>query len=284
MNTKSSGILAMYLLCASVITAQHSSLFGEQNTSWMLTYEDFIGKHVDSCAIVGDTIITAESYRKVSCYFNGVIVETTFGFVREDTTSGKAWAISRYDQEERLILDLGLTMEDSFFVSSVWWSGGIWAQVDTIYAANNRKIIEFDLEIPWASNETFKMIEGIGTNMGIFYQNPGGVNFGPYLLCAYKDHIRVYTNDNPLYQGQCSLISSAIASPLSPIEQLVVFPNPTADQITISRDFQLPGSTVHISIIDLAGKVRYLKEHRNNQIITIDVSNLESGLYFVKIY
>jgi hypothetical protein len=61
------------------------------------------------------------------------------------------------------------------------------------------------------------------------------------------------------------------------IKTTTIFPNPTNSTINFSSDINLYNYTLHI--IDLSGKVIYHGKARNR----FDVSNYQSGIYFVKL-
>ena len=60
--------------------------------------------------------------------------------------------------------------------------------------------------------------------------------------------------------------------------QLSLYPNPVQDVLQIN----LPGNTGILEIFDISGKSLILKEIQGNKI-SIDVSGLDHGIYFVKV-
>jgi hypothetical protein len=61
---------------------------------------------------------------------------------------------------------------------------------------------------------------------------------------------------------------------------LSLYPNPASTTVTLSVSEQMVGSTV--SIVDINGRV-VMSEVLNNQTLTVDLSNMSQGAYFVRI-
>jgi len=60
-----------------------------------------------------------------------------------------------------------------------------------------------------------------------------------------------------------------------------IFPNPAKNLITINFESPVKNGDYKITIYDLLGTVVYEKSYRNQNNLTIDVSNLLSGLYTI---
>lgn len=85
--------------------------------------------------------------------------------------------------------------------------------------------------------------------------------------------------------GAARSIDSQIVSDVS-INSFVLFPNPTQSQLTVQLN-TLPQSSdkIIMQIFDLSGKLVLADEQGNNQqqFYNLDVSNIENGIYFVRI-
>ncbi len=89
------------------------------------------------------------------------------------------------------------------------------------------------------------------------------------LTCHSKNGISLYGN------SPCSLITGIEKS--LKIEEISIYPNPVINQLIIGNTNL---KITKMTIIDLTGKfVKTIKQNFN----TIDVSNLEAGIYFVKL-
>jgi len=64
------------------------------------------------------------------------------------------------------------------------------------------------------------------------------------------------------------------------IDKTFIYPNPAANKLSISK-FQ---NDVIFSVFDLNGKRFDLPKYQNQQSIDLDISNLDSGLYILRIY
>lgn len=96
----------------------------------------------------------------------------------------------------------------------------------------------------------------------------------------YLEDGYLYLNE---YMGQTSIFgpagSSAIDAPFMPKEQLGVYPNPAAEQFTIttgSREESL------VSIYDTQGRLVYIADVRGDKI-TLSTDGFKRGLYFVSV-
>lgn len=61
-----------------------------------------------------------------------------------------------------------------------------------------------------------------------------------------------------------------------------LFPNPAKDQLIISFD-QEKQTAIYVSVVDVLGKEVLLKESNGAEQITLNVSELKQGIYFVKV-
>lgn len=83
-------------------------------------------------------------------------------------------------------------------------------------------------------------------------------------------------NNNP---PNCTVIS---VNELEKQQNFSLYPNPTVSELTISFNQQV-NSTVNISVLDILGKVLLAKEINELNKVILNVSELESGVYFVKV-
>lgn len=95
-----------------------------------------------------------------------------------------------------------------------------------------------------------------------------GKNNNLYIADFYNNVIRVVSN--PV---------SSVKPVSAPGSQLMVFPNPAHDQLTISSAIQ----RIHqIAITNLIGQTVY-SNYYNNEEVQVDVADLRAGMYLVKI-
>ena len=77
--------------------------------------------------------------------------------------------------------------------------------------------------------------------------------------------------------GSCDTCSPIGALENLELNDLIIFPNPTSSFITIQSNNLISP----ISIYDITGKL-VLQNNGNSNEIILDISNLNSGLYFIK--
>lgn len=265
------------------VKAQYQSLFGSSQTSWNIIKGNFWGTGTDSLTIGLDTIINSINYKKVLYYDltgGSPQLQNITGYLREDSTLGKAWYFSNIDTTEQLIMDLNLNLGDTFYVAGVWNSYVGYHPVDSIWFQSGRKHIRIDNEINpnigGSNNEKVTFIEGIGTNIGISYQDLNNVNNFPYLLCSYKDINAIYQNSHPFFMGSCKYLSVGIDDNLTSEKPINIYPNPTKNILNIVVP---DAQALKIDVYSIDGKLIERKSITKN--IIIDVSKYQSGLYFI---
>ncbi|OFY97931.1 MAG: hypothetical protein A3K10_07100 [Bacteroidetes bacterium RIFCSPLOWO2_12_FULL_31_6] len=274
-------LLGLFLIISlNSANAQYQSLFGTTQTSWNLYSQDMPGDFMDSLVVCCDTVINSKNYKVVDDYkfcfgcnpnpnlFSKVL------FLREDTTIGKAWQITPDDTiNENLIMDLSLTITDSFEVASQFYD------VDSVYVKNGKKHIRLVGPLYTSSyDEKYTMIEGVGTNIGIgvdfFYGGPGN---SLYLLCSYKDNNVEYQNTHPMYSGYCFLLTGINENENN--IKINVYPNPSINELTIDY-FGKKLDNLKIEIYNTTGKLELIKELRSGKT-TVNTYDLSTGIYFI---
>lgn len=258
----------------------YQSLFGDSSTTWDIAYGvcDYLCSQTTE--VTGDTNIHARDYKLIS----GIP-----GFVRENTIEGKAWFYNAYTNSEYVVMDLSLSLGDTFNFydyNNVPYP----CVVDSIYSVSNKKHVRIN---GWTSmcgfEEKITFIEGSGTTAGLGYLPTGGSAVNYYMLCHHKDGVKVA--GNLLFMDTCYVCYVGIAEHDSDQSSVNAFPNPASTTIHL----QLPSTPTTITIFNLLGEK--VKEEKVSlpagqagggpaspagREITIDVSELPAGLYFVR--
>ncbi len=255
----------------------YQSIFGEISTSWKIPFCNLDMAGTDSLYINSDTVIDGKTYKKVYNYYDNLLI----GGLREDTLLGKIWYYSFYywnDTTETLIMDLNLSLGDSFYVSDAvgWPTASGWSIVDSIYYyVGDRKCIQLNNQTNWDDKLTF--IEGIGPNITVLYATYSWLNLCPYVICSYKDNELIYISNNSNFIG-CDLDYSSIYDKTNNIEDIILYPNPIQN-IGILKFFNPYNSEYTFSIYNiLKEKIRQYKTYSN--FIIIKKEKLKSGIYF----
>lgn len=263
--------------------AQYQSLLGSNQTSWNIYNSEFAGEFTDSLVVCCDTLINTMNYKKIDYYkfytVNSPIFQSgVSGILREDTITGKAWYFSTADTNERLIMDLSLSITDSFQIFDMNSAGGVFYKVDSIYTKNGKKHIRLDV-IPnylnGNSNEKFTMIEGVGPNIGILFSDKNWPINNPYLLCSYKNYNLEYQNSSSVHNGHCSSFETGIDI-YNLLTKVTIYPNPTKNLLNIVL---ADAENLKIDVYAVDGKL--IEQKTMNKTTTIDISKYQSGLYFI---
>jgi len=273
-------ILILILTISNTINAQYQSLFGSNSTSWNVYGYD-LGAVTDSTVTNSETIINDITYKRLISFkyvdFELDPIESTAQrFIREDLTTGKVWYKGSEQSNELLIMDLSLEVGDLFFVSPGTWNTGLGNYpVEEIWVENGRKHIKFDCTINTAQ-EKLTFIEGIGPNIGLQHQH-SSTNGSPYLLCSYKnENIEYQNSQHPQFAGLCLHNETAAIGDEELNYQIIIYPNPVKDILTIEEQSNIEIEST--SIYNYLGQKLVTAQQRK-----IDMSNLKTGVYLVKI-
>jgi hypothetical protein len=89
--------------------------------------------------------------------------------------------------------------------------------------------------------------------------------------------LEAYTLDGKLYGSIPEVFNSVNDNETN---NLLLFPNPTSDKLTLS---QIPDGTVSYEIFDIFGERVLSVETIHELSLQIDVSSLQTGVYFLKL-
>lgn len=258
----------IFLLSATSSKCQnYQSIFGQDSTQWFILEEIIDGAQTRIYnAYDGiDSTMNGHVYMKV------LNSSQTTGLIREDTTNGKTWYYSFWTQSEKIIMDLSLQLNDTFFIYPSWMDS-IPAVVDSVFLINGKKHIRFDFPL-YGFITKFEFIEGTGPNAGITYQ--GQTNGWSYisenLLCKYTDSTEVYSNLQ--FNGMC-YVSLVGVNDISTKTRVIAYPNPVRRNECLNLEYTTDLiKSVHM--FDIFGKELILL-NRNQVLIT-----QPSGIYFI---
>lgn len=132
--------------------------------------------------------------------------------------------------------------------------------VMAIYSGDCSNLTEVDCDDD-SGDGYFSQIELTNQNPGdVFYVRVyeyGNNSFGDFGICAFDPSVQALSDQN--------------------IEGLKYYPNPVTDQLNISADSEIQA----VSIFDVSGK-EIIHLTPNGAKLTIDVSHLNTGVYYVK--
>ena len=237
------------------------------------------GLGTDSLVTDSDTVVNGLTYKKIIYYNLSGPEWNLMGFLREDTTSGKAWYFMNIDTNERLIVDMGLTLDDTFMIYSPFLTGA--AIVDSVYTISGRKHIRLNIYVEFSNDTKLTFIEGIGTNAGIDYQTDYIDKSAAFLLCSHKNGSKVYQNSYPIFKDLCFYYQTmGINDVNNKSINFKIYPNPLTQNTIITFD-NINNKLYRFIIYDIMGrKIRSYFTIDNQIIIYRNV--LSNGIYFYK--
>ncbi len=137
------------------------------------------------------------------------------------------------------------------------------------------------------SGDTLFAIAGATTYQWYFNTNLiNGATDYFYVASSSGDYNVVATDGNgcEVEAAVFNVLASAQAAVGS--SSMQVFPNPTHDKVTIQKSQVASGTAIEISIYNMMGEIirnRYTDSRTKNQELTIDVSQLPPGMYWLEI-
>lgn len=215
--------------------------------------------------------------------------------IREEQSTGKLYRYFPSCGMEILLCDMSLNQGDTFqlfpasAIPEVWWSiypeAGTTLIVDSVTYENGKKVIWF----PQINESSFffstfeqyvqydvrlKFIEGIGSTFGPFgYMQRNMEPYLPLVLCVEKDGVQDFMLNEHLgcYQQGVGIDENEWAA-------VQIYPNPTADQITLKSDHLFSEQT-SVKIYNSLGLLVYSDSYESGK--SIDVSAFTNGMYLI---
>lgn len=129
------------------------------------------------------------------------------------------------------------------------------------------------------SGEAFVISSGGSAPYTIQWNDPNAqTGFAAYNLCAGLYTATVTDDAGCVNSLQFEIADNSIGLSQMNLDNIIVYPNPVSSILTLEN---LPDNTT-VNIVDLAGNSISLQEF-NEKIVTIDLSALKQGLYFVRL-
>ncbi len=309
----------LLLFSISVLAAQGQNyipLLGDttewnvQNNMLVVIHERSFFIDAVDCTAFGDTVINGHDYK----FFDQ---QWASGYIREDTSTQQVWFLPDTTSPELLLYDFSLNQNDSIlltfpnYVSGDAFPTGYY-HVDSIIT---RTIIAGPRKFYYLSNPASPInfmdngnrfylvwIEGVGSIIHPLYVyllefgQPGGG--GPLtwpcnayhnmaLACSYKDGVHQFFEDCFWSNySQYATDSCHYEFPGGINEQdgdftITISPNPVSNEFTI---YDLRFTISKIEIYNTLGEKVYHSHISNPKSqISVDVSHLKEGIYFVKL-
>jgi hypothetical protein len=208
---------------------------------------------------INDTVYTiiSDNYDQVRCY------------LREENK--KVFCRITPDDPEFVLYDFDLDIGDTVILHQCYDASytGYVAGIDSLLIGDQFHKRYFIQCWEWLS---FYFTEGIGSDAGLLYCDLPWVDFYGNLYCfSLNDTIYKTNGSGEQSPGNCW---QYIGVPEIASEQIEVYPNPVKDYIFVSYD-----KKCRLELYDLAGK-----QCRNALSDFLNVSDLEQGMYYLRVY
>lgn len=224
----------------------------------------------------GDTLVNNQTYTKFDFYgdINCPCISPTinFGIIRQDSIARKVYMIEKDSTQEKVLYDFSQQIGDT--VNSLL--SKIFTQ-QLILIISNIDSIQIDgvyhKRFHFLNNLT-QLIEGIGSTRGFLHDFEQFESFCE-LVCINSSEQTIYPSSSSL----CNLALDVENKEYLNSDNISIFPNPTSTLLNISSSNE---SIQKIEIVNQIGeKIKLINcEGKNREI---NISELESGFYYIKI-
>jgi len=262
---------------------------------------------------LNDTIVLSKTYKKFYYAPTTSTVGTHYGYLREDTITKKVYYLDKMASAEDLLYDFSLAVGDSMFLNFPSAFGVFPVGYYKVKSIQNVTIKagvrkQFNLKKSVGLSDTLKIIEGVGSIIHPIYLYKNNYFNGlfsfsgpckyPYELgvaCKFSDFYKyfqsctyttalgfgcVFKIDSCNYWSNCGGVNE-----LDVVRDLSVSPNPAITKCNINIELSNNSQTV-IELYDISGrKIKNISSEMlsvGKNEITFDISELMSGLYFIK--
>lgn len=307
------GLIAGLTILIHPANAQpYQSLFskGDYTTKWTTTWFNLNVAGIAEAYVQKDTLVNGMHYKKV--IYSGL--EDLGYLFREDTIQGIVWTRTAHkgpyfpvqypigwepDTTDRIAFRFDLNVGDTFDISYFRMQKGSYPDslniVDSIRIIDGRKHIYFRGKYfrGKTSWEPITLIEGVGSNLGIFmkvHNDPlreayvhllGERLIGAYLLCHYKDGERS-SYRNRLYDGECEpyLNIQDFQSYPNGNPEISFYPNPARDKVWVENPTEILIQSIQVYNA-FGTRVRVIN---GEGLKSFDAEGLPPGVYCIRLF
>lgn len=261
--------------------------FPDSNAVWNMHYYQYcfgpVTQENYSILMSGDTVISSQTYHKLSIPYVQVItstcgLNTTTGYkgaVRQDIALKKVFFVPPSSSTEELFYDFNLQVGDTV----VGYFGTTFSTMPEIVQSIDSVLVGGNYHKRWQINPLYQVefIEGVGSTYGLFVPLPGGnITEQPQrtIVCFSQ-------NDTTRYPFNVSVCNAIL--PVGSVEntenEVLIYPNPCSDFLTIQ--FANESNNRYLQIVDIMGKV-VVQQSLVGLNNFVDLRDQKSGFYFVK--
>lgn len=246
----------------------------EEGKQWTIKSENLSGAWTDTLKIEKDTLVDNVTFKVINTPYKTV-------YLTENTENRKVEFFTDDDETLRLVMDMSLVQGDTFYVEGASFNNPGYYEVDSVYEKDDRKHVQINYPVFYADNEKLTFIEGIGTNLGLYYKDMIAGDMNNYLLCAWENENKIYSND--YYDGECNVsLSMSNENNKDKIAFFYTSQNPV-NHNGLEVFFNYP-FTGRLNLFDITGKIILENRVKNttHKLLTLPKSK-KRGIYLLNV-
>ena len=261
-------LFSVLFAAAGMLKAQnYEKVLKTDSTSW-ISYHRELESSIKDLAFVKS--INDTNYLYFAFGIDYSYDPSFVGTLRED--DGRLWiTYADNPDNEYLLMDMNLEVGDEFVFDE---ENNITGTVVEVVYENGRKIVVFDrVSYRWFQ-EPCMFIEGVGRNIMGFQQFDDYDR--SYQSCKYDDQEIAYSTTNTHFM-ECEFVTDVVNENAKDVNQIEIYPNPANGKVIIEGI-----EAAEVQIYNAIGQCMASVTGKGEPL-TIDISNLPAGVYFVNI-
>jgi hypothetical protein len=240
----------------------------------------------------GDTVFNSFLYHKLSFKFefvqlpDGNLMYTDYGvigYIRQDTVQEKVYYFQKSDDQEYLLYDFNLEIGDTCppIYAHNYQPPLILINKDSVLETNGFRGRLILLPPGGGVFDTVKIVEGIGSESGLFTASGMCFEYCEWLACFQEDGETIYSSDmyNSYPFGFCHIVG--VSNTLKNPENVLIRPSPAVH----GEDVSIAGNSateMNVIVFDLFGRKCW--ESTSNSISQeVKTYDFAKGMYIVKV-
>ena len=289
-------LLSLLLLCGGVARGQmvdemhviNSNIITQAKTSyhpvltgdtclWSVPRMDLAGCWMDTIWAVKDDSDGYSLIISINAYYS----YSGYGSLRSSDDGEKLYFKKSGTDEEQLIMDLSLTVGDTFHTKGLYGED-VEIIVDSVYYEQGLKHVRFD-RTQWTTDPLMQpvkscFIEGFGPNWGF---DPSEEN-ALLLVCKHEDGELFYSLQDTTVFKDCTFRIPCHGDGIKPEAKpsVHIYPNPSNGLFHIVSDYEVSNITVYNSL----GQLVKIEPNMtgNGNMYEINLNSHPNGVYYIQ--